>query len=71
MLPPSPVERSRGRGHAEKTVDTLLNAAMKQIHDRRYYNKYPGKVLLLGIAFSGKQPGCKMEKLNMNGFIAG
>jgi hypothetical protein len=47
--------------HAEKTTDTLLNEAMKQIHDRRYYNKYPGKVLLLGIAFSGRQTGCRME----------
>jgi hypothetical protein len=41
---------------AKKTIDALLNAALKQIHDRRYYNKYPGKVLLLGIAFAG-QPG--------------
>jgi hypothetical protein len=48
--------------HAEKTVDTLLGEAMKQIHDRRYYNKYLGKVLLLGIAFSGKQPGCRMKE---------
>jgi hypothetical protein len=47
--------------HAEKTRDTLLNEAIKQIHDRRYYNKYLGKVLLLGVAFSGKQTGCKME----------
>jgi hypothetical protein len=47
--------------HAEKTIDTLLGEAMKQIHDRRYDNKYLGKVLLLGIAFSGKQTGCRME----------
>jgi hypothetical protein len=49
--------------HAEKKVDTLLNEAIKQIHDRRYYNKYLGKVILLGIAFSGKQIGCRMEEL--------
>jgi hypothetical protein len=51
--------------HAEKKIDTLLDEALKQIHDRRYYNKYTGKVLLLGIAFSEKQPGCRMEKLDM------
>jgi hypothetical protein len=50
--------------HARKKINTLLNEAMKQIHDRRYYNKYTGKVLLLGIAFSGKQPGCRMETLS-------
>jgi hypothetical protein len=50
--------------HAEKKIDTLLDEALKQIHERRYYNKYPGKVLLLGIAFSGRQPGCRMEILN-------
>jgi hypothetical protein len=37
---------------------------MKQIHDRRYHNRYLGKILLLGIAFSGRQPGCRMEILN-------
>jgi hypothetical protein len=51
--------------HAEKKIDTLLNEALAQIHERRYYNRYTGKVLLLGIAFAGKQPGCRMEKLNM------
>jgi hypothetical protein len=62
--PPSPVESGRGRGHAEKTIDALLKEAMAQIHEKRYYNKYTGKVLLLGIAFSGRQPGCRMEVLN-------
>ncbi|MDR0610248.1 MAG: PD-(D/E)XK nuclease domain-containing protein, partial [Planctomycetaceae bacterium] len=49
--------------HAEKTVDMLLDEAMKQIHEKRYYNKYHGKVILLGVAFSGRQPGCRMEEL--------
>jgi hypothetical protein len=52
--------------HAEKKIDTLLDEALKQIHDRRYYNKYLGKVLLLGIAFSGKQTGCRMELIENN-----
>jgi hypothetical protein len=49
--------------HAKKTIDTLLDEAIQQIHERRYYNKYLGKVLLLGVAFSGKQTGCRMEEL--------
>jgi hypothetical protein len=50
--------------HAKKKINTLLNEALKQIHERRYYNKYSGKILLLGIAFSGKQPGCRMETMS-------
>jgi hypothetical protein len=37
---------------------------MKQIHDRRYHNAYTGKVLLLGVAFSGKEVGCRMKVVN-------
>jgi hypothetical protein len=48
----------------EKKIETLLNEAMTQIHDRRYYNPYIGKVLLLGVAFSGKEVGCRMEEMN-------
>ncbi|MDR2042633.1 MAG: ATP-binding protein [Tannerella sp.] len=48
----------------QKPLPTLLHAAMKQIHERRYYNRYLGKVILLGIAFSGKNTGCKMELRN-------
>jgi hypothetical protein len=49
--------------HATKKINTLLNEAMKQIRNQRYYNKYLGKVILLGVAFSGKQTGCRMEEL--------
>jgi hypothetical protein len=49
--------------HATRKIDTLLNEAMKQIRDQRYYNKYLGKVIILGVAFSGKQTGCRMEEL--------
>ena len=52
--------------HAKKSTNSLLNAAMKQIHKQRYYNKYTGKILLLGIAFSGKQAGCRMELRTKN-----
>ncbi|MDR3187766.1 MAG: ATP-binding protein [Prevotellaceae bacterium] len=47
--------------HDKRKVKALLKDAMKQIHERRYYNRYTGKVLLLGIAFSGKNVGCRME----------
>ncbi|MDR3267819.1 MAG: ATP-binding protein [Tannerella sp.] len=50
--------------HADKKIETLLDEAMTQIHDRRYYNQYIGKVLLLGVAFSGKDIGCRMEEMN-------
>jgi hypothetical protein len=49
--------------HAETKTDALLKAAFAQIHKRRYYNRYLGKVILLGIAFSGKDVGCRMEEL--------
>jgi hypothetical protein len=49
--------------HAEKRTDVLLKEAMAQIHDRRYYNACTGRVILLGIAFSGKEVGCRMEEL--------
>jgi hypothetical protein len=50
--------------HAKKKINTLLNDAMKQIYDRRYYNRYIGKVILLGIAFSGTKVGCRMKTIN-------
>jgi hypothetical protein len=50
--------------HPETKIDALLNDAMKQIHDRRYYNSYLGKIILLGIAFSGQDVGCRMEVID-------
>ncbi|MDR0733506.1 MAG: ATP-binding protein [Dysgonamonadaceae bacterium] len=51
--------------HAEKKTDVLLEEAMTQIHDRRYYNSYTGRIILLGIAFSGKDVGCRMEEMRI------
>jgi hypothetical protein len=51
--------------HAKKKTNTLLNEALTQIHERRYYNRYLGKVILLGIAFFGKKLGCRMETLKL------
>jgi hypothetical protein len=49
--------------HAEKKVEVLLKEAMTQIHERRYYNSCTGRVILLGVAFSGKDVGCRLEEL--------
>ncbi|MDR0609292.1 MAG: ATP-binding protein [Planctomycetaceae bacterium] len=53
--------------HAAKKINTLLNEAMKLMHEKRYYNKYTGKVLLLAVAFSGKNTGCRIEVLKNKG----
>jgi hypothetical protein len=53
--------------HADKPVESLLNEAMKQILDRRYYEKYlDRKVLLMGVAFTGKEVACRMETIKNN-----
>jgi hypothetical protein len=48
--------------HADKSVESLLNEAMTQIRDRRYYEKcLDRKVMLMGVAFTGKEVACRME----------
>ncbi|MDR1593435.1 MAG: ATP-binding protein, partial [Prevotellaceae bacterium] len=51
---------------AEKKIDNLLNAAMRQIRNRKYYEAYLNdtKVMLMAIAFAGKEIKCRMEKIN-------
>ncbi|MDR2556803.1 MAG: ATP-binding protein [Bacteroidales bacterium] len=52
--------------NAKKSANSLLSAAMKQIRDRRYHEKYSDKkVLLLGIAFTGKDVACRIEELKV------
>ncbi|MDR0610001.1 MAG: ATP-binding protein, partial [Planctomycetaceae bacterium] len=51
---------------ADKPLDTLLTEASQQIHDRKYYEAYlteTNKIILLSIAFSGKEIGCRMEMI--------
>jgi hypothetical protein len=46
--------------------DNLPDAAMNQIHEKKYYEAYLEKnrnVILMAIAFSGKTIGCRMSKL--------
>jgi hypothetical protein len=49
--------------HATKTPATLLREALKQIRDKRYYEPFTGRVVLLGVAFTGKEVKCKVEEL--------
>jgi hypothetical protein len=50
--------------NADKPLDKLLDEAAKQIHDRKYYEAYSAeseKIILVSIAFSGREIGCRME----------
>jgi hypothetical protein len=50
--------------HTGKTVGALLEEAITQIRNRRYYEKYlDRKVILMGVAFSGKEIACKLEPI--------
>jgi hypothetical protein len=50
--------------HASTKLDTLLNQAIKQIYEKQYYEPFlDRKVILLGLAFSGKEVGCRIEPL--------
>ena len=52
--------------HAKTKTAALLRNAVKQIRDRRYYGKYLDrgkKIVLLALAFSGKEVGCRMDAL--------
>ncbi|MDR1222564.1 MAG: ATP-binding protein [Tannerella sp.] len=53
---------------AKKTfLGRLLHKASKQIHDRKYYEAWrnePGKIILVSIAFSGREIACRIEMLN-------
>ena len=51
----------------EGSVAALLDEAMNQIRERRYYERYAGapdkRVALLAVAFAGKEIACRMEEL--------
>jgi hypothetical protein len=53
----------------DQPLDKLLDKAAKQIHDRKYYEAYfseTNKIILVSIAFSGKEIGCRMETIINN-----
>jgi hypothetical protein len=48
--------------HADTKLDTLLDQAITQIREKRYYEPFlDKKIILLGLAFSGKEVGCRIE----------
>jgi hypothetical protein len=50
--------------HATTKLDTLLDQAISQIYEKRYYEQFlDRKVILLGLAFSGKEVSCRIEPL--------
>jgi hypothetical protein len=47
----------------EEKISKLLDEALNQIKEKRYYEPFKGqKVSLLGVAFAGKEIGCRIEK---------
>jgi hypothetical protein len=63
---PDTVVVSELKYHAKTKAGTLLRNAMKQIHGKKYYGKYLSggkKIVLLALAFSGKDIRCRMEEL--------
>ncbi|MDR2169908.1 MAG: PD-(D/E)XK nuclease domain-containing protein, partial [Planctomycetaceae bacterium] len=49
---------------SKKSITSLLNSAMKQINDRKYYEAYlDKKVILMAVAFTGKEIKCELKKL--------
>ncbi|GAP72657.1 hypothetical protein SAMD00024442_39_9 [Candidatus Symbiothrix dinenymphae] len=52
--------------HATTETDILLSQAIVQIREKRYYEPFlDRKVILMGIAFSGKEVGCRIEQLKV------
>jgi Holliday junction resolvase-like predicted endonuclease len=52
---------------ADKPLDKLLDEGTRQIRDRKYDEAYlaeAGKVMLVSVAFSGREIGCRMEVSN-------
>jgi hypothetical protein len=56
------VKSTPGQGDLSK----LLDAAMVQIREKRYYERFLGErqVSLLAVAFAGNEIGCRMEPLS-------
>jgi len=53
--------------HSEKgALESLVQEAFEQIHDRRYYERFAGnnrRIALLAIAIAGREVACRMEEL--------
>ena len=53
------------RTDSEKELDPALDAAMCQIHERKYYLGMSGKVILIAMAFWGKIPKVRTETVDV------
>ncbi|GHT56883.1 hypothetical protein FACS189446_8990 [Bacteroidia bacterium] len=50
--------------HASTKLDTLLNQAIAQIYEKGYYEQFlDRKIILLGLAFNGKEVRYRIEPL--------
>ena len=50
--------------HSEEDIDSLLKEAMSQILDRKYYEAYlDKKVVLMAIAFREKEVKCELKEM--------
>jgi hypothetical protein len=53
--------------HADTKPDTLLDQAIAQIYEKGYYEPFlDQKIILLGLAFNGKEVRCRIEPLKQN-----
>jgi hypothetical protein len=59
--------RRFGKSLLVSTLEAIFRGQKELFEGLYIYNRYTGKVLLLGIAFSGRQPGCRMETINKGG----
>ena len=50
----------------KESLDALLDDAMNQIRERRYWERYGNdkRIALLAVAFANREIGCRMEELN-------
>jgi len=46
-----------------KPLKTLLDEAMAQIEERKYYSGYLGRVLKLAVGFTGETIDCRLEEI--------
>jgi hypothetical protein len=49
---------------AQRSLEKLLDEAMSQIRDKKYYEAYVDKkIVLLAVAFAENEIGCRMESI--------
>ncbi len=56
--------KRRNKKNAGMSMEDLAKAALRQIHEKRYYSEMEGECILYGLSFKGKQPTVIMETYN-------